>query len=554
MPPEAMIVYVGALAPYIHGKLIAGGIDTMSVSWARRCIVACIPMAAAVAALAVPGAAHAELLLQCEGANILARGSTIQGGVAQDKVWNLDFNTSANGTGCNGTQGTGAKPTVEYLQTEEEDRGSGACLKAFGVGVTVAKFDRYSYCGTDEAPNAAQKSEIERFGVGAGEKSLETIPVLQAPVAIIVHLPAGCTGSANYKEGEKTDKPTRLVLNDTTLEGIYRGRISKWSEITDGGDKLVAEKGKTCNTEAPITRIVRKDKSGTTHIFKEFLASVNRLNEAGEENKKAEEKWIEKAGVERTWKEVASGSENVEWPEAANVVRPAGTGGPEVVNLVAATESSIGYANLADAFENGSFDKKGVGGGGTGKFWVKLQNKTTLPVTYVDPADKEDTETPSNANCAKTVYTNGEEVFPPKSTRAVWSEAQAKLTDSTYSLCGLTYDLALREYGKYHDELGGVGAQPSEAQATTAESYLLFELNEKTEGGGKLIEKHEYEKVPTTILGKAEAGVKEIGFQKSGVKFVCATEASEGTGTLFYKTKSECETLNAPGAKGIYKR
>jgi ABC-type phosphate transport system substrate-binding protein len=529
----------------------------MRVTWARRLLATCVPTAAVIAAFVAPGAAHAELLLQCEGANILGRGSTFQGAIAQDSVWNPDFNTSVNGTGCSGTQGTGAKPTVEYLQKEEEDRGSGACLKAFGVGVTVAKFDRYSFCGTDEAPNETQKNEIERFASGAEAKSLETIPVLQGAVTISVHLPAGCVASAEFKEGEKTIKLGRLVLNDKTLEGIYRGTINKWSEITDSGDKLTAEKGKTCNAEDEITRVVRKDKSGTTHIFKEFLASTDRLNGTGEENKAAEEKWLEKPGVERTWREVASGSENVEWPEAAKVVRPAANGGPEVVAKVAATESSIGYADLADTFANGSFNKKSLGGGEKqNKFWVELQKKTLAPVLYADPAAKKDTESAGNANCAKTVYTNGEEVFPPSSTRELWNTAQAQLNESTYSLCGLSYDLVLRQYGKYHDELGGIGAQPTEAQATTAESYLLFELNTKTAGGGKLIaENHEYEKLPSSLVDEAEDGVEEVGYNISGVKFTtCKKEATEGTGTLFYKSLKECETLNAPGVKGFYKR
>ncbi len=527
----------------------------MRVKWAHRLIAMCVP-AATVVALAAPGAAHAELLLQCEGANILGRGSTFQGAIPQDEVWNAGFSSSANVTACNGTQGTGAKPTVEYLQKEEEDRGSGACLKAFGVGVTVAKFDRYSYCATDEAPNETQKNEIEAFASGAEERSLETIPVLQGAVAVPIHLPEGCLASAEYKEGEKIVKPGRLVLNDVTLEKIFRGEITKWNEIKDGGDKLTAQSGKTCNAETPITVVVRKDKSGTTHIFKEFLASTNRMNGAGEENKQAEVKWIEKPGTELTWKESASGGNNVEWPEAAKVARPSENGGPAVVADVAATPSSIGYADLGDTFKNGSFDKKSLGGGEKqNKFWPLLQKKTIAPVLYADPASKKDTETAGNANCAKTVYTDGVEVFPPSSTRELWSAAQAQLNESTYALCGLTYDLTFRQYGKYHDEHGGAGARPTEAQATTAESYLLFEVNTKTAGGGKLItENHEYEKLPSSLLKEVETGIKEVGYEKSGVKFTCVKEATEGTGTLFYKSLKECETTNAPGSKGFYKR
>ncbi|MFI5003979.1 MAG: substrate-binding domain-containing protein, partial [Solirubrobacterales bacterium] len=462
--------------------------------------------------------------------------------------------------------GTGAKPTIEYLQVAEEDRGSGACLKAFGVGVTVAKFDRYTFCGTDEAPNETQKNEIEKFAPGGErgkekpeeEGSLESIPVLQAPVAIIIHLPKGCTASAEFKEGEKIIKLSRLVLRDDTLEDIYRGELNTWKEVIEeeeGVDKLKCTGGEPEETKE-IIRVVRKDKSGTTHIFKEFLASANRLNGAGEENALAEEKWIEKPAVERTWREVASGPENAEWPEAAKVVRPAGNGNAEVVAKVAAEESSIAYANLADVFENGAFDKKSLGGGEKQvKFWVELQKKTTAPFTYADPAAKKDTETAGNANCGKTVYTDGKEVFPPKNTRRLWNTAQSKLNVLSYSLCGLTYDLALRQYGKYHDELEEKGAQPTEAQATTVESYLLYEVNTKTAGGGKVIaENHEYEKLPSTLLKEVETGIKEIGYNVSGVKFTCTKEAVEGTGTLFYKTLKECETLNAPGSKGLYHR
>lgn len=544
----------------------------MRLSWARRALAACIPAAAVAASMVAPGAAHAELLLQCEGANILGRGSTIQGAVAQDAVWNPGFNNPANlnVTACSGSQGTGATPKVEYLQALEEDRGSGSCLKAFGAEkVAAAKFDRYSYCGTDEAPNATQREEIEKYAPGAETKtnskgqlegSLETIPVLQAPVAIIVHLPAGCVASAEFKETEtKTAKPARLVLNDTTLQKIYRGEIKTWAEIKDGGDKVVAEKGKTCNASDAITRVVRKDKSGTTHIFKEFLASANRLSGTGEENAVAEEKWIDAKGAERTWKEVASGAENIEWPLAAAVVTPTETGGPAVVAKVAETESSIGYANLADAFENGAFDKKSLAGGEKqNKFWAEVQKKTEGPfVLYADPADKKDTETAGNANCAKTVYVDGAsgEPFPPVSTRTLWNAAEAELNSGTYSLCGLTYDLALRQYGKYSDEHEEKGAKPTEAQATTVESYLLFEVNTKTSGGGKIItESHEYEKLPSALLKEVETGIKEIGYNVSGVKFTCKKEATEGTGTLFYKSLKECETTNAPGAKGLYKR
>jgi hypothetical protein len=50
--------------------------------------------------------------------------------------------------------------------------------------------------------------------------------------------------------------------------------------------------------------------------------------------------------------------------------------------------------------------------------------------------------------------------------------------------------------------------------AQTTRDYLLWELSTKTQGGGSLIKDHDYEKVSGTIQKEAEAGVKEIGWEK----------------------------------------
>lgn len=73
---------------------------------ARRLIPACILSAATVAALVAPGAASAagKLHEQCSGSNITGQGSSLQK-LAQQTVWDPDFNISGNTHACNGTQG-----------------------------------------------------------------------------------------------------------------------------------------------------------------------------------------------------------------------------------------------------------------------------------------------------------------------------------------------------------------------------------------------------------------------------------------------------------------
>jgi ABC-type phosphate transport system substrate-binding protein len=509
----------------------------------------------------LPRTAQANLFLQCEGASLLSLGSTAQTR-AQREVWNRDFNLENNLTACDGTQGDKGTPKVEYLQEPySEVLGSGACLKLLGVGVTYAKFDRYSFCGTDEPPDEKQKEEIEDFAPKAELPSLETIPVLQVAVTIIVHLPKGCTASAEYTEAERLVKRGRLVLNDTTLEGIYRGKVRTWKELieAEGGKDKLSCSGGEAEENKRISLPVPREEEGSTHIVKEFLASVGRMNAAGEEDGRSEETWTAEAfrgkPVEtRTWLQVASGLENARWPSAAEVeVMEGDAEEQEVISYVKENESSLAYAELSQAYDDRAFTAEG--GEKTVKFWAEVQRKTGPVVLYADPADKKDTAVEGNANCKSTTYTKLEAVFPPASTRESWNEVTSKLNSSTYALCGFTYDLALRQYGKYRDEREERNVGPTEGQATTAENYLLFEVNDQNaEGGQRLIANNEYEALPNSLLKEIDTGIEEIGFETSGVKFVCEKQATEGEGTFYYKTQKECETLNAPGSKGFYRR
>jgi ABC-type phosphate transport system substrate-binding protein len=274
---------------------------------ARRLRSACILSAAAVAALVIPGAASATRGVQCSGENVTGQGSSLQK-LAQQKIWNPDFNTSKNKAACSGTQGSKAKPTVTYTST-----GSGPGLESWGANKHAeTNFSgTNAYIGTDEAPNKLQKEEIEKNGL---KITLETIPVLQAAIAIIVHLPAKCTATSTSAKG-------RLVLNNVTLEKIFRGTIKKWSEIKDGGDEL---KGTGCVSTTTIGRVVREEGSGTTNILKKYMFLVN----AG------------KVDGTKTWKELSEGAENTKWRKrkAASATSTSPTRAPTVNSLLQKAE------------------------------------------------------------------------------------------------------------------------------------------------------------------------------------------------------------------------
>jgi len=451
---------------------------------ARRLIPACILSAATVAALVAPGAASAagKLHEQCSGSNITGQGSSLQK-LAQQTVWDPDFNISGNTHACNGTQGKKLEPTVTYTST-----GSGAGLESWGVNGHAAEFGTSNaWVSTDEPPNSTQISEIEGHGAAG---TLETVPVLQGAVAIIVNLPTGCTSTS------KSPSPGRLVLNNVTLQKIFSGEITKWNEITDSEDKL---NGKTCNAATTIQPVVRKDESGTTHIFKKYL---DLINNGSFETEKAETK---------NWNEISEDTESTTWPKAANVVKPEATGGGALVTKVAETPSSIGYANLADARNNKSFSTPN-GGGGKPRFWVELQNNglgTTGTITYAEPASNGLAEAPGNANCTNEEYANGENPFPPPTVLEPWNEVTTKVTEKHYTLCGLSYVLAFNEYSKYP----GTTIQ----EATTVSNFLNFVTGANAakgaEGGQPLLNNHDYLALPSgPVLTDAEKGTASIGF------------------------------------------
>jgi ABC-type phosphate transport system substrate-binding protein len=517
---------------------------------------------AAALALGAPGVASAkkvpppepDVLEQCSGAlKIEGEGSTFQGpaefiltGVNSEKSnepTGTGFNVSSNPFACSGSQGSKAKPEVYYNQTGSANRGSGSCLKTWGNGIKkfneeksgefYPRVKKFPFCGTDEAPSQAVKEEFEgsEFMAAGGEsgrgEAIESIPVAQGAVAVIVHLPKDCLATSEITTPKgKVLKLGRLALDQEVIEEIYRGTIKTWAQAlskqgTDGHDTLTCTEGGENDTIHPV---VRADKSGTTHIFKEFLAQVYTGTWAAQEFKEVNggEKPCSSgelgAGAIVSWAQTGEGCENQRWPEAAKVLRPTETGNPGVIKEVNATESSVGYADLAVAQEKGFFSKKGVGGenkkGEQNKeFWTPVQNTEPgkTPVTFIDPSSKEDKEKSGNSNCKSTVYVSAKgEEFPPLSTRFDWSKVKGENVSKTYPICGLTYVLAARQYW-YFLQKYGVSEAESQKIATAVHDYLVWAVNAKTGGGGKVLKNSDYEALPKNVQAEAEFGAEEIG-------------------------------------------
>jgi ABC-type phosphate transport system substrate-binding protein len=513
---------------------------------ARRAVLVVAAAVAAIAALALPGIASAkapvtDLGEQCSGSNIEMLGSTFQApidfvwtGVNSDKgneVLHTGFNVNTNALACQGTKGTKkteGKPTV-YDNQESKERGSGACLKDFGANGGTLRTTRFPICGTDEAPSVPIKLEMEAHGVGQESESIDTVPVLQGAVAVIVHLPEHCTASSEPVVKGKVKKIGRLSLDQSVVAGIYTGTIKTWKAAVeeqhgDASDKLKCESpSEETDTIHPVVRV---DKSGTTHIFKSFLEQVDttpfkaeKFNEVNGEKPCGEAKEEE----EKTWTQVAEGCENQRWPAAAEVTRNEEneTGNPGVVKQVNKEQSSIGYADLAVARELKYFSSPAEGGGEVkagekhAKFWAYVQNDPHgATPEYQEPASGGDNEKLADSNCADTVYAAREgEGFPPKSVRSDWSPVKGERESKTYPICGLTYLLAYRAYYYYlHPQ--GLEEAESKAVATTAENFLKFAVASAA-GGKEAASKRDYDALPSAVKKVAEEGIVEIGNKKA---------------------------------------
>ena len=180
------------------------------------------------------------------------------------------------------------------------------------------------------------------------------------------------------------------------------------------------------------------------------------------------------------------------------VAKTKGSGG--LIEEVSAQEGAIGYTNLAEG------RAKGYAPATTTKFWAELQNyeKKGKP-TYSDPSTNGDIAGEASSNCAKEDYVvaGSDTTFPPESTLVPWDKVATNLSEKkSYALCGLTYDIAFKNY---HSVPGTT--QPEEE---TVKQYYQF-MTSKKSGQAELAGK-DYLALPGNVLALADSGAAEVEF------------------------------------------
>lgn len=147
-------------------------------------------------------------------------------------------------------------------------------------------------------------SDQELAAAAAAGGKLLHIPTVMGAVVVTYNVPGIGKG---------------VKLTADTLTDIYLGKITKWDD-----PRLVKDNPQLKSVNKPIVVVHRSDGSGTTAIFTSYLCSVS-------------PEWTGKVGT----------GTSVKWPAGLG-----GKGNEGVAGQIKTTAYTIGYVELAYAFEN----------------------------------------------------------------------------------------------------------------------------------------------------------------------------------------------------------
>jgi hypothetical protein len=382
-------------------------------------VATCVGSAAATAAL---GAAPAMAVTKVPCvAKVFASGSSLQK-AAQNEVW-LEPKGGAQGAiGWGGTDWqASASKTTECTVTPESASGtkitynstsSGQGLEEFGANSGVFKPDNDTnaktagekkeildvanaepveesgkieaagldyYVGSDDAPSIRQNGEAQA-AAKAKNPSLITIPVAQAPVAVMLSLPEGCEIAA----GSELDLTNALLseLYDAKIPATTNYAANTWGAFleADSYTKVAAPPGAgQFSDNGPQTESVYREVETSPGVYATKLVSVTeggcvqairlqaRYTESG--TSYAFKTYLSQIKYS-VWGPYADDAQN--WPAPVSLEIPLTSEDPSNATIrtqksekgsqlaedTAVTPGSAGYANSADAVKSGHFTEK----------------------------------------------------------------------------------------------------------------------------------------------------------------------------------------------------
>lgn len=228
--------------------------------------------------------------------------------LAAATVGGFMFATAATAMGA--ATGSGASfPNRAYQQWCQESTLCSYTSKGSSGGIRDLIAGTVDFAGSDAPLTDTQKADLasRRGGV-----TPVYIPTLLGAVTVPTNI-SGVNG--------------RIRLKGATIAQIFSGQINNWSDA-----KIKADNPRVTLPNAPITRCVRADGSGTSFAFSQAMSKFDR-------------------GFAST----VGPSQTPRWPSNVPVVR--GPQNPGVAQCVNANSNSIGYVDIADARAAGLLPK-----------------------------------------------------------------------------------------------------------------------------------------------------------------------------------------------------
>jgi len=487
-------------------------------------------LAACIGATAAVGASPAFAAVP--GENIFGSGSSLQK-IAQQNVWTPTWHSTAadhsqlsnnpTATYTSSSSGGGLAEwgnTTGALDLTQDPTAHNGATNGYGRAVLDA------YVGTDDPPTSANLADATTAATGKATTKVNeiTVPVAQAPVAMLLSLPKGITAGAGSK----------VSLTNALLQEIWNAAVPKSTDyatktwgalLEDAGFKKVTgtpvagqfkDAGGATGGGQAITLQVRSTASGTSYNFKGFLQ-------------------LSGDTLYNTFV-----NDNDSWP-VATVNTDGGianSGGSQEVSNTTATPGSVGYANLADAAAGTppyTVTLTSTATGGTHQIaYAQVQaNKGGSGTVYAGPAAGTGianvyTGNNINVNGANPAFV-GHWTVPLSGTTLVptgtWGGTLPSDPDvydhsltgghktAYYPIVAGTYDLGWTDYDEASSNLvadfGGTAADAT-AAGNTALSFLTYVVA-PTKGQADLTKAAKYYAIlPSKIDGYGQTAVKSI--------------------------------------------
>lgn len=461
-------------------------------------------LAALLLALTAPRGEAAFSTGECQGADVIGRGASFA--ATAQSAWKLSFQN----TFC---AGAGVFPNVTY-----EPLGSGAGLEAMGVrrGLNVdgarSRNQPPRFGASDDPPTPTQIAQINQGTDAAGDEGqIHVVPAAVGAVAPLVNFPDGCDvtdlDAANRTSDQDNDA-------DTVSDDVVRVKFTKakweaaWGGASDSDtwSELFPELADPA-CDAPITRVVRFDASGTTFAFKDYLDTID-----------AAQGWT------TTYESGDATAGNRAWPNATFGARAdcAGASGPgsaddavdhltsgcsngagALVNKLIATDGSIGYADVATARNASPSLAITPEANDNDTYWTQVQNGSNAFTEPTADPNGFRTDGTKGANCAATQFAG-----TPSSTLGDWSQTSGVNAAAGYGICTLTYGLVFDDNA---DAYGNTAEE--EAKARTVKDYWTSILSDTGQG---VLFSNDYAPLPAGLLAISRTGVSAVDWNKTG--------------------------------------